>query len=119
LRSDDPSDYVRNNAREDSSGKGDEEPEDSHERDVLIEILSQTGTNSCDLSVTYAQQFLRSRQKTYQFATVRTEPAILSNGFAASVAVHGSASLHFDTMVAEKRFRDVLPLGQVPTHHDR
>src|ERR1700687_1141721 len=90
FRNNDPSEHVRDDAREDSARERDEEPEDAHERCVEIEILSQPGTNARDLSIgARAQQSLRRRRNPHHVSAVGAKAAVLSDGLTASVAVHG------------------------------
>src|SRR3984893_4634666 len=94
FRNDDPSEDVRDDARENSARERDEEPQDPHERCVEIEILSQPGTNARDLSVgARAQQSLRRGRNPYHVSAVGAKAAVLSDGLATSVAVHGCVSL--------------------------
>src|SRR5271169_3377136 len=94
LRNDDPSEHVRDDAWGNSARERDEEPEDAHERNVKLKIVSQPGTNARDLSVgAGAHQFLRHGRNAHDVSAVGAKAAILSNGLAASVAVHGCVSL--------------------------
>src|ERR1700687_1726850 len=90
LRNDDPPEHIRDDAREDSARKRDEEPENAYERCVEIQILSQPGTNARDLSVSArAHQFLRRGRNPHHVSAVGAIPAVLSDDLTASVAVHG------------------------------
>src|ERR1700687_5993709 len=90
FRNDDPSEHIRDDARENSARERDEEPQNAHERCVEIEILSQPGTNARDLSVVArTHQFLRRGRNPHHVSAVGAIPAVLSDDLTASVAVHG------------------------------
>src|SRR4029077_14915186 len=99
---DEPCKQIRDDARTDSGRERDEQVEHAHERYVEIEILSQPGTNASDLSLCAgAYQSLRGRSP-HHITAVRARPTVISDGLAASVAVHDCASSRFDTTIAGK-----------------
>src|SRR6266446_5114722 len=86
---DDPSEHIRDDARNDSTRECDEEPQYPHQRYVEIQILRQPRTNAPDLSVgARAHQFFRCGRNPHHDAAVGTKAAVLGDGLAASVAVH-------------------------------
>src|SRR5258708_19242576 len=86
---DDPRQQIRDDPWANSGGEGNEHPQDTHQRHIQIEILSQTGTNTRNLFVaSEAHQPLRRRRRTGHTPAVGAKANVLSNGLAATVAIH-------------------------------
>src|ERR1019366_9006866 len=93
LWNDDPSEEVGYDAGANSGCKCDEKPQDTHERYVEIQMVGQTGADASDFLVrARAHQLLWRGRNPHHVATVGAKAPVISDGFAASVAVHGCIS---------------------------
>src|SRR5580700_3129496 len=113
FRNDDPRQNVRDDPGYKSATQGNEEPEDAHQRSVELKIVRQSGTNTADFAVgARAHQLLRNGRNPHQNAAVRAIARVISDNFAASIAIHDCPPV-YDTTDAPGKFQRQLPAASL------